>query len=324
MVREELNGAVWLFVRSGGEGNFRRIELTPDGDAYLRGTIPADLVRGSGLEWYVEIGEGQRGLGGREAPLTIAVDADVSEPPPAANRTSITTSLDYVDFDGGLAKGHDQYYQAELDFTYRFLQPVHAMRIGFGTLSGKGGPKDVIDADPSGQCMDESGSFRCRAVDYTYVYTEMEVRPSRFVALMFRPLAGLLTTDRTPRGGSGARCRDTQEIDDCSFLTRLGFRARARFGDERSTNLVVGLGVTPEVGTLFEAAYNFTARREIPVHLAVQVTDLPVTTDFGVRLVADVGYRGRSWVYPSARLSYQARDIDHSGFSGGLGLNFDW
>jgi hypothetical protein len=30
------------------------------------------------------------------------------------------------------------------------------------------------------------------------------------------------------------------------------------------------------------------------------------------------------WFYPSARVSYQARDIDHAGISGGLAMNFDW
>ena len=46
--------------------------------------------------------------------------------------------------------------------------------------------------------------------------------------------------------------------------------------------------------------------------------------DFGVRLIADVGWRGTSWFYPSARLSYQARDLDHAGVSGGVAMNFDW
>ena len=43
-----------------------------------------------------------------------------------------------------------------------------------------------------------------------------------------------------------------------------------------------------------------------------------------VRLIGDVGYRSVSWIYPSLRLSYQARDIDHAGVSGGLAMNFDW
>lgn len=322
-VREKIDGAMWLYVR-GGDGAFRRVELTPDGDAYLRATIPAELVRGERVEWFVEIGEGAGGMGSRDEPRVIAVDRDVIEPPPAPNRTTISSSIDYVDFDGSLQGGFDQYYQAEADFTYRFIQPVHAVRIGFGTLSGKGGPKDIIDEDPAGECRAMNGSYECRSVDYTYVYTEIELQPKPQIALMLRPIAGLLTTDRDPGMGSPGRCRDTDDITSCQFDTRFGFRGRVRFGDERGTNLEVGLGFTKEVGTLFEAAYHWAPKPVVPVKLAVQVTDLPVTTDFGVRLVSDVGWRGMSWVYPSLRLSYQARDIDHAGISGGLGLNFDW
>jgi hypothetical protein len=60
------------------------------------------------------------------------------------------------------------------------------------------------------------------------------------------------------------------------------------------------------------------------VQLSVQVTDQPVPEDFGVRLIADVGWRQLAWFYPSARLSYQARAINHSGVSGGVAMNFDW
>jgi hypothetical protein len=56
----------------------------------------------------------------------------------------------------------------------------------------------------------------------------------------------------------------------------------------------------------------------------VQVTNQPVPQDFGVRIIGDVGWRGLGWVYPSVRVSYQARDIDHAGLSGGVGVNFDW
>ena len=51
---------------------------------------------------------------------------------------------------------------------------------------------------------------------------------------------------------------------------------------------------------------------------------MPVTENFGVRLIADVGLRKLSWFYPSLRVSYQARDIDHTGVSGGFVMNFDW
>ncbi|MGE0403891.1 MAG: hypothetical protein AB7T06_44700, partial [Kofleriaceae bacterium] len=123
---------------------------------------------------------------------------------------------------------------------------------------------------------------------------------------------------------SAGRCRNTSDPTNCRFETGLGMRARVRFGEEIGTNLVLGASFTDGVGTLLEAAYHWLPTVYVPVQLTVQVTDQPLPEDFGVRLIGDVGFRNWSWFYPSIRLSYQARDIDHGGVSGGLALNFDW
>ena len=86
---------------------------------------------------------------------------------------------------------------------------------------------------------------------------------------------------------------------------------------------MLGAGFTDALGTLLEAAYNWLPP-VVPVQLTVQVTDQPVVEDFGVRLIADVGVRHCPGSIPSVRLSYQARDIDHAGISGGFAMNFDW
>ncbi|MBA3394799.1 MAG: hypothetical protein H0T89_19285 [Deltaproteobacteria bacterium] len=317
----------WLYVRPPGEPGFRRIELVAHGDAYLRATIDGALVRAPRLQWYVDVaatadGEPEAVLGSQAAPRSIAVEAAVGEAPIESGRSHIDAHVDYVDFDGDLNNGFDQYYQAEIDFTYRFIKPVYAVRLGFGTLSGTGGPKDVIDADPDGKCLDEAGIYQCKSVTFSYVYTEIEYRVRPNVALMIRPQAGLLTTDRMP-GGSRRRCEGA-DIEGCEFFTGFGGRVRLRLGDEATTNLVIGAGFTDGIGTLLEAAYNWRPVPTVPVQLSVQVTDQPVPEDFGVRLIGDVGWRKLSWFYPSLRLSYQARDIDHAGFSGGLAMNFDW
>lgn len=318
----------WLFVRPHGEPGFRRLDLQRDGDAYLRATVDAPMVKTPRLEWYVEAASPGAAaevgpvLGSQENPLSVTIDDVVEEAPIGVGRSHIDAHVDYVDFDGGLNKGFDQYYQAEVDFMYRFLDPVYSVRLGFGTLSGTGGPKDVIDADTTEQCLDSTGTYRCRKVTFSYVYTEFEYRLSENVALLLRPQAGLLTTDSMP-GGENNRC-STDEIEGCGFHTRFGGRGRIRFGRESGTNLVVGAGFTKGVGSLFEAAYNWLPRPNLAVLLIGQVTDMPVPENFGVRLIADVGWRGLSWFYPSVRLSYQARDIDHAGFSGGLAMNFDW
>src|SRR5262249_51990545 len=148
--------------------------------------------------------------------------------------------VEYVDFDGKLGKGYDQYTQAELDFTYRFMKPVYAVRLGFGTLTGTGGPKDVIDLGNS--CMDESGTYRCQKVTFSYVYTELEFRVRPNIALMIRPQAGLLTND-TMETGSGDRCTGS-DTSGCEFFTGFGARGRIRLGDELGTNLVLGASFT--------------------------------------------------------------------------------
>jgi hypothetical protein len=310
----------WLFARPRGAVGYTRTELVRDGDAYFRGTIDAALVTGDAVEWYVQAGQGAV-LGSSEAPMMIAVERPVAEPPPMPDRTHADLRVDYVDFDGRLQKGFDQYYQAEADFTYRFLDPIYAVSLGFGTLSGTGGPKDVINADPV-HCLDDTGTYRCRHVTFSYVYTELEFELRHAVHLMVRPQIGQLTTD-TMAGSDGSRCQG-RDIAGCARETGYGGRVRLRLGDEMGTNLAIGASVTKNVGTLLEAAYHWLPAPVVPVQIMVQVTDEPVPQDFGVRLIGDVGYRKVGWFFPSVRVSYQARDIHHAGFSGGMAMNFDW
>jgi hypothetical protein len=320
----------WLYARTRGDDGFQRFELRADGDGYLRGEIPGALVAPPGVEWFVETadrdGEPAAAIGSQGAPQRIVVD-DVREPEVAPRgRSRVTMALDYVDFDGGLRDGFDQYTQAELDFMYRFQRPaVYAFRLGFGTLVGTGGPKDVIDEDPTNSCQenDGTGAYRCRDVSFTYGYVETETRIRPNLSLMLRPQIGRLTVSESEVADPDD-CLAAELEDGCSVGKAYGFRARVRLGEETATNLVVGLAATSNVGTVFEAAYTWVAQPALPVVLAVQVTDLPVAENLGVRIVGDVGWRRVSWVYPSLRLSYQARDVDHAGFSGGLGLNFDW
>jgi hypothetical protein len=317
-------GRAFLYARTRGEIGFHRSELARDGDAYMRGTI--DTVQAPGLEWYVEVapphGEARPVLGSIAEPRTIEVAESVAEPPPAPNRSHIDLHVDYVDFDGRFSKGYDQYYQAEGDFMYRFLDPIYSMRLGFGTLSGVGGPRDVIDHDPRGMCTDPAGNYLCKRVDFSYVYTELELRLRPQVAVMVRPQLGVLTTDS--RAGDDAKHCQSRDTTGCQFLTGAGGRVRLRLGEEQATNLVIGASFSRGVGTLLEAAYHWLPAPVVPVQITVQVTDQPVIEDFGVRLVGDVGYRRLGWFYPSARVSYQARGLDHTGVSGGMAMNFDW
>jgi len=168
-----------------------------------------------------------------------------------------------------------------------------------------------------------SGNYACKQVTFSYVYTELEFKLRPNLAVLLRPQAGVLTTDTMEDASSGDRCEGA-DIEACKFASTFGARARLRLGREEATNLVIGAAITKNVGTLLEAAYHWLPTPTVPVQITVQVTDQPVVEDYGVRLIADVGINSLGWVYPSLRASYQARDIDHSGFSGGFALNFDW
>jgi hypothetical protein len=305
----------WIHHRRAGSPTYRRGELAVDG-SWLRYTVPGDAVQAPGLEWFVEVQyagneEPVPVLGTPGEPRTMTVDAPVEEPPPDRDgRSRVTLTLDYVDFDGGFQRGFDQYVLAEADFMYRFRKPIHSVRLGFGTLGGDGGPKNVIDEDPTDSCRAPGGEIPCRHVNYAYTFVELEHRLTPMLALMVRPVVGGAWRD----GRDSAR----------EYLNSIGGRLRARIGQDTHTNVVIGVALDRHFGTLLEAAFNFLAVPAVPIVLSAQVTDQPVLEDYGVRLIADAGWRGWSWVYPSLRLSYQARDIDHSGVSGGVGLTFDW
>jgi hypothetical protein len=223
----------------------------------------------------------------------------------------VSLFVDLVDFDG-LGSEWDQYLHGEVDFMYRFFRPIYSLRLGFGTMSGTGGPKDVIDADPDGECMSD-GERMCRKVGFNFGYAELELRLGDLVAVMARPQFGSAYNDTSP---------STDE--DREFFQAFGVRGRVRIGHELGSNLILGASTTRRLGKVFEGAFTWDVIPRWPIVLSVQVTDQPVVEDYGVRLISDIGWRGVSWLYPSLRLAYQARDIDHAGASLGAAVNFDW
>ena len=201
----------WLFVRPRGAAGFTRSELVPDGDAYLRAHDRcARSSAGDAVEWYVEVrARARRRAGARLSSRAAEGDRDRGRPSPsrrpagslARRRCTSTTSTSTA----GSNKGFDQYYQAEVDFTYRFIDPIYAVRLGFGTLSGTGGPKDVIDADPTDTASTTQGAYRCRTSRSRTCTPRSSCGCGPTCALMLRPQVGLLTTDTMP-DSDGSRC----------------------------------------------------------------------------------------------------------------------
>ena len=320
----------WLYVRPDGAPGFTRIELARDGDAYLRGTIDGALVTrreassGTSRRRRPAMTTRRPVLGSQDDAARDRVDDVVAEAPIEQGRTHIDGHFDYVDFDGSFDDGFDQYYQAELDFTYRFFEAGlrGAARLRHADRHRRAEGRHRRRSDDS--CLDETGAYQCERVTFSYVYTEVELRVRPNVALMLRPQAGLLTTD-TMRDVDRWRSLPRRATSPAASSSRASARAAAFGSATSSARTSCSAPASPaRVGTLLEAAYHWLPNPVVPVQITVQVTDQPVPEDFGVRLIGDVGLRKLSWFYPSLRVSYQARDIDHSGISGGFALNFDW
>lgn len=305
----------WLYFRGPEASGYQRVELEPAGDGTLRATIPAAAIAPPSVAYFVEVlgddaAEPAAAIGSASAPERVVVDPSVEPAPPELDgRSRVTLALDYVDFDGP-SGDKDQYVHGEVDFLYRFFQPVYSLRLGFGTMGGVGGPKDVIDEHPD--CA-PGGTYLCRRVGYNYAFAEVEERVTSWMAVMLRAQWGSVYRDRLPEKGA-----------DRDFFSAFGVRGRVRFGDELGSNLVLGAAATRRIGKLYEAAFTWDVVPRFPMVFAVHVTDQPVVEDYGVRLLADVGWRQLGWMYPSVRVAYQARDIDHAGLSAGLAVNFDW
>lgn len=320
VLRPKAVRGAWIHYRRSGDTTYRSLEMSADGDGYLRARLAGRDVRPPELEYFVELllVDEERPtavIGAAATPSRVTVDASVAEPPKdTRHRSRVTLVFDFVDFSTG--DDFDQYVQAEADFLYRFRSPVASMRLGFATMRGAGGPKDVIDAAATGanDCRDTAGVYRCRRVAFTYTYVELERKVSSLVSIMARLIYGNSYVNEDPDDAMGLR----------EYSNNFGVTARVRIGNERETNLALAVGAVEGLGKLAEIAFTWDVIPRFPIVLSAQVTDQPVPEDIGLRLIVDVGYRGISWLYPSLRASYSARDIDHAGVGLGGAINFDW
>jgi hypothetical protein len=292
--------AASLHYRKRGSETFRKTELVRDGDHYLRGDIPGDVVENPGFEYFVELatagGVVGSAVGSVDRPVFVKVEAprtsEVFKETKARSRISMrATYLDYATFDPRDGDYTDTFMLIEADFLYRLHTWLYGVRVGFGSLYGKGGKKDP---DPF-EGAPQSG--------FNYGYWEMEVRGKNQLAFMARLVAGL------GEDGMG-----------------FGVEGRARLGPELGTNLTFAASTLENIGFLSELHLQWAAFPRFPLGLAVALTNQPLGDDgdLGVRFSADLGVRVSSWFQPTLRVSYQGRTVAHSGLGGGLGLVFDW
>ena len=114
----------------------------------------------------------------------------------------------------------------------------------------RNGPKDIIDKTKD--CVDENHQFRCRNVNYNYVYTEVEfklrenVKPMTILPDATTPVVAYLGTDEKGKRAALVIARDATMVDgsgacvpspeNCLYITlQKGETATLSFGPDGQT-----------------------------------------------------------------------------------------
>lgn len=289
-----------VYVRLRGEpGVFTRVPMVPDAAGHVAIVVPSRFVALAGFEWFAEITlrDGRTAVvaGSPSAPISVDVWASPESPPDESGRSRVRFSTDYVDFNR--SRGDDYYVAFEGDFTYRLgLTYFPSVRVGYGHLQGQSG--DVT-------ALDELG-LPSREVGFTYGFVEPELAPHELFAVALRITAGLGLPQRRADGLRG------------------GVQLRFRIGEALGTHLVLAGETIPELGLRGYIGLAWLPIPDWPMAAEVHVTDQPGNGQIAVRGVLEVGHRFGSAFALATRLSYQGRNIDHSGLGAGLALTFDW
>ena len=292
---------VAVYVRKrGARGAFTRVPMVPDAAGHVQVDVPAAFVAVAGFEWFAEVtlADGRTALvaAGPTDPIPVEVWASPERAPQAEEgRSRVRFSTEYVDFNR--FRGNDYYVAFEGDFTYRLgLQYLPSVRVGYGHLQGESGDVDALD----------TFGLPPREVGFTYGFVEPEVSITELFAIALRITAGL----GLPEG----------RVDGL----RGGVQVRVRIGKAEGTNLVLAGETIPELGLRGYIGLAWLPVPDWPMGAEVHVTDQPGNGQIAVRGVFELGHRfGRAFAL-STRLSYQGRNIDHSGVGVGLALTFDW
>jgi hypothetical protein len=302
-MRPQVRGLV-LHVRGSlpEAGDYRSLPMQLDGRGHARATIPAELVREGGIEFFVEAvnthGETAAAFGSAHAPSHIPVP---SEQRPAQARREpamrVRVSSELASFDR--TSGRDYFFINEGDFLYRIRhKSLYGIRLGYGRFSGEGGTVQELD----------ELRLSPRPGGFTYAFFESEFAFDELIGIALRATLGL----------------GRPEPNVSADMTG-GFQTRLRIGRPTDTHLVIAGELMPEIGQRASLYLGWELIDRIPMAAEVQVTDQPVNSDeLAVRIVYEVGYRFSDRFALALRPSYQLRTIRHAGPGVGLSATFDW
>jgi hypothetical protein len=302
--RPDQVASAYLHYRPRGNRTYRSVLLVREHDIYLRGALPAEVVRTPGVDYFVEVStpSGRSGLavGSPRTPVEVEVaqptvlDRFNSSP----GMSSVKMSMDYLDFatfDKRSGDHTDRMVQANVDFIYKLSSIVESLGVGYGVYAGSGGETNTV-WDPTTNPIPKAG--------FHYGYADVEVgghSDGTHISVGTALMAGV------GKQGFG-----------------LGWEGRLRIGDRVGTNLAFIGRTIEEVGFLTDIRFGTRPTPGMLVGVSVGATNQPNKGDVGVKLGTDlefIAYKNMSLIL---RGSWQGRATTHGGVGGGAGLGFYW
>lgn len=288
-----------LAARAGSESWVVR-PMARDGDFYHRAELPGALLAEPGRVHYVveavrSDGRLEAIAGRHDRPVVVEVEPlPPGRQPPGGSRLDLMAR--YVDFNSA-GDAIDAWFQFEAGFTYEVaLWFIRAVRVGVGVIDGEGGPTDAIDAGAP-----------TRAINLNYAFAEVEVELGQWVGVAGRLIGG-----------------NQQGDDDMPRQAMTGIEARLRIGRFDDTRVVAGVSALDSLGARGFLDMHIEVFERLPMRAGVTVTNLPVDEDIGVQIDYQLGYRINDLLTLNAQLGWNARTINHYGFTAGGGLSLEW
>lgn len=291
--------AVRVMARRAGDPSYDTLPMRRDGDFHWRVEVGEAYRKPGTVEYFIEAvrtnGKLELLVGDSQRPRRLDVEEPVRDAEQTADRSQATVLVEFVDFKQG--KGTDEYFRIESDFRYRLdVGLLSTFSVGIGRFAGEGATVDDIAHDRP-----------TSTIDVNYGYAEMELALGSLVGLSGRLTAG------------SYRVVEEEPADNL-----FGFRTELRIGEARGTHLTLGGSLTSQVGNEAWTELTLAVFRRMPMSASVVVTNLPVEQDLGVSLNYGLGWQATDWLALSLRLGWNARTINHYGYTIGSGAVLTW
>ena len=299
LARPEQVASAYLHYRTRDQRTYRSLLLAREHDVYLRGVVPAEVVRAPGVDYFVEVStpNGRSGLALGSPAQPIAVE--VSEPTlgdrfgDAPDRTTVVLAGELLDFgmlDNRPGDRRDVLYSGTVGVSYRLDTAVQRIGVGYGVIGGAGGETDAV--------YDDTNPLPRHGFHYGNVEVELGQREAALTSSLIMGVG---------QRGFG-----------------LGFEGRGRIGARDGANLVVAARRIAELGWSADVRLGARPAPAVGLGVVVGATDMPGRGDVAAKLATELEWVGHPNLSLLVRGSWQGRSSTHSGLGGGAAVAFTW